>query len=712
MIKTEQTEKIQIPENENIDFSWFVAVLKENIHILAIAGFFFFIIGCFFSLKLKPSYTSAALIKIENSPYNRTYYDLLDNYEIADNNKYLFHRSQTSPANLQKYITTSPYIINDTIKRVFYDYKLNDKPLLKGYKYRNHKELDVDYVYIEDKGISKEFILEILDDKKYSIKLKDDFIIKSGKVGTLEKSINDDIYLEIKIDNIGSNYADTYKLRRDYISRAYRKLTPGLTVKEYGPDTGVVQVAYTSNDRKLSRFMLNEILDVMIDNDIKDKTYDLKEAKKFVDKQIPNLEKDLQTYDSKIKKYKTDKDIIDVEEQNTILLRKTAKLQSNIKDLELKKMALLQKYKPAHPLYVSIENQISALKDQLETSNQELKVVPHNTHELDAIQREKDTFESVYSHFLKIKQNLELMKGSTKSNIKVLTPPNFPDGRHKRLRFLLPLLLSIIGVGIITFCLMVLNYLKATVRNKFLLEKSFNTPVYANIRYSLEQDRITKNKEDNTLSYAYPFIQPVIELKRLATVFESDCLASNSNIIGISSFNHTSGRRFVVDNIASIMKQKQKKSAVVKISLYENERNGAKELDTNQNFDSITLGREIVNNGSIVNNELFNKKINELSCEYDYIFIITPPLVVSEVTSVVFSVIKNSYILVSAGRDSYTDINEIMQTHKNLDLNFKGFIFNNNSIKNYYYYRFSKLLREFSKSIRNFSFKPGTKQAS
>lgn len=311
---------------------------------------------------------------------------------------------------------------------------------------------------------------------------------------------------------------------------------------------------------------------------------------------------------------------------------------------------------------LTLKTQITALQKQENQINNKIAVNPQQTSHLTSIGREQKVKESLYIYLLQKREENELSKYYTASNMRVITPPcgsDLPTTPVKRNFLLIAFAIGLLIPGTIIYLLETLN---TRIRGRRDIE-GLSTPFIGEIPSSVKSKglfhklNIKKQKHQIRLDVAAQNTNLINEAFRmLRTNFEFVASKHGKGVVTmVTSANVSSGKTYTTSNLSAALAIKGKKVCIIDLDLRKatisrivrspkigitNYLIGQAALDEVQYEVTKYPGLFIVpvgimppNPAEILYDERLKEAIEKLREEYDYIFLDCPPVeVVADAT--------------------------------------------------------------------------------
>ncbi|MCG2957851.1 hypothetical protein KZ302_25530, partial [Escherichia coli] len=106
------------------------------------------------------------------------------------------------------------------------------------------------------------------------------------------------------------------------------------------------------------------------------KSLEAQQTLSFLDKQLPELKKQLEESERKFNKFREQYNTVDVTQESELLLKQNVALDTTKIELKQKQAELAAKYTNDHPLMAEINAQLDAVNRKTEELNATLKKLP------------------------------------------------------------------------------------------------------------------------------------------------------------------------------------------------------------------------------------------------------------------------------------------------------------------------------------------------
>ncbi len=143
------------------------------------------------------------------------------------------------------------------------------------------------------------------------------------------------------------------------------------------PATNIIQITATANDPQGAMALANTVAQVYVEENLLQKKKQALITRQFIEEQLNSLEDRLHDAEDKLKIFET----------KTGNLKMNSPIQRKLVDLQVERIALLQRYTSKHPQVQQIEDQIKELEIQLKGFSQQELDYARLSREVDVNQR-------------------------------------------------------------------------------------------------------------------------------------------------------------------------------------------------------------------------------------------------------------------------------------------------------------------------------------
>ncbi|RKG49240.1 polysaccharide biosynthesis tyrosine autokinase [Acinetobacter cumulans] len=448
------------------------------------------------------------------------------------------------------------------------------------------------------------------------------------------------------------DFKDHFFIQKQSIPAAVSNILTNYSVAEKGKMTGVLGLNYQGQDKTHITKVLNAILLAYSHQNIERRSAESAQTLKFLDEQLPELKKQLDTAEREFNKFRQQYNTVDVTKESELYLTQSVTLETQKAELEQKVAEAGAKYTNEHPVMQQMTAQLSALNKKIGELESTLKQLPDLQRRYLQLYREVEVKTQLYTSLLNSYQQLRIAKAGEIGNVRIVDTAVEPIApiAPKKLQILI---LSIFLGGFLgTLLALLRNMMRTGIKDSSQIENELDLPVYATVpRSPVQESRIKLLKKKKTIPVLAVKNNDDIaieSLRSMRTAIHFAMSSAKNNLIMISGPAPEVGKSFISTNLAAILAQSNKRVLIIDADMrrgylhkYFNTENTpglADYLNNQQNLDAIikpseisglsviTRGKSPTNPSELLSSAKFAALLEQLSPLYDHIIIDTPPV--------------------------------------------------------------------------------------
>ncbi|WP_303275467.1 polysaccharide biosynthesis tyrosine autokinase [Acinetobacter soli] len=562
-------------------------------------------------------------------------------------------------------------------------------------------KFDIQQFTVPNKYLNSALLLTLTDNKEIILTdLDKEEVVFKGKLNQNNiLSTRDGLW---KVTIFGNSLQDEYVITKQALPTAVSDFLDNYSAAERGKQTGIIGLSYQGNDTLQITNILNVILQTYKQQNIERSSAEKEQTLKFLDKQLPELKKDLDQAERQFNVFRQRYNTVDVSKESELYLTQSITLETQKAELLQKQAELSAKYTPEHPAMQEINAQLGAINSKIGELNGTLKRLPDLQRQYLQLYRDVEVKQQLYTGLLNTYQTLNVAKAGEIGNVRIVdtavepVKPIKPQGRTI-------LILSIFVGGFIGVMLALLRkMLRTGIKDSTQIENEFDLPVYATVpRSSLQESRIKllkKKKSIPILAIKHGDDVAIESLRSMRTAIHFALANAKNNIISIAGPEPEVGKSFISVNLATILAQSNKRVLLIDADLrrgYLNKYFNAEikpglseylagEVGLNEithhsevaGLDMITRGKSPANPSEALSTPQFIAFLEEIMPLYDHILIDTPP-VLAVTDGVVIA--QNAGVNLVIARHAKTHMKELELTLSRFEqagIKVNGFILN------------------------------------
>ncbi|ENU45687.1 polysaccharide biosynthesis tyrosine autokinase [Acinetobacter nosocomialis] len=577
--------------------------------------------------------------------------------------------SQKSPADPEIEILRSRMVLGQVIQNLNLDINIKDnQSSLIGklvsedqskLEYRHdavictnqNNNLIVKQLSVPEYYLDKPLKLEFKDVNQFTLTYKDQVVFN----GLLNKKniLNTDKGLwQVQLNTQGNLKDHSYTLTKLALPTAVNQFNTIYGVAEKGKMTGVIGLSYLGQDPEHITQVLNSVLNVYHEQNIERKSLESKQTLAFLEKQLPELRKQLEDSEIKFNQFREKYKTVDVNAESELLLKQNIDLEKLKIELQQKQAELSAKYTNDHPLILQIDAQITEINKKIADLNNRLTQLPETQRLYLQLYRDVKVNTELYTSLLNSYQQLKIANAGEIGNVRIIDTAVEPVKPIKPKK-LIVLILSIFVGGFIGVLIALLRkMMRSGVNDSTQIENELDLPVYATVpRSPIQETRMSilkKKKSIPILAVKSSDDIAIESLRSIRTAIHFALTSAKNNIIMIAGPSPEVGKSFISTNLATIFAQGNKRVLLIDADMRRgymhkyfdvDVKPGLSELLSGQadltqvlhktqvaNLDVITRGKSPANPSEMLSSTQFKDLLEKFQTQYDHIIIDTPPV--------------------------------------------------------------------------------------
>ena len=588
---------------------------------------------------------------------------------LGDLSKVTGGLGQKSPTDAEIEILKSRMVLGQVIHNLNLDIKIKDnqsgftaKLITQGkskLEYRHDAviyskkdySLIVNQLNVPEYYLDKPLKLEFKDANRFNL-ISNDQIVFTGVLNKNNILNTNKGLWQVKINTQGNIKEQSYTLIKLSLLTAVDQFNAIYKIAEKDKMTGVIGLSYSGQDPEHITQVLNNVLNVYHEQNIERKSLESKQTLAFLEKQLPELKKQLEDSEIKFNQFREKYRTVDVNAESELLLKQNIDLEKLKIELQQKQAELSAKYTNDHPLILQIDAQIAEINKKIGDLNNRLTQLPETQRLYLQLYRDVKVNTELYTSLLNSYQQLKIANAGEIGNVRIIDTAVEPVKPIKPQK-LIVLILSILAGGFIGVLIALLrNMMRSGVKDSAQIENELDLPVYATVpRSPIQETRMSilkKKKSIPILAVKNSDDIAIESLRSIRTAIHFALTSAKNNIIMIAGPSPEVGKSFISTNLATIFAQGNKRVLLIDADMRRgymhkyfdvDVKPGLSELLSGQadltqvlhktqvaNLDVITRGKSPTNPSEMLSSTQFKELLEQLQTQYDHIIIDTPPV--------------------------------------------------------------------------------------
>lgn len=512
----------------------------------------------------------------------------------------------------------------------------------------------------------------------------------AGVVGTPAVKATPAGNIELLVASIQANPGSDFNLLRRSRLAAIGALQRNLKLVEKGRQSGIIEASLQGPDPDLLRVVLNEVGRQYVRQNIERKAAEAEKTLAFLEVQMPQFRRQLSQAEENYTRYRNQRGTVAFDEEAKTALARMADLEAKLLEAQQRRREFVSRFTPQHPTVQTLDEQIRAWNVEIGRLNARVRAMPSVQQDAFRLERDVKVNNELYQQLRNNALQLQLVREGKIGNVRVIDDaarPEIPVAPSRITILALACALGLVGGILIALAR---NAFFRGVRNAQEIEAETNLNVYSTIPLSHAQEDLARKASDkqpgmHVLAATMPDDPAVESLRSLRTALQFAMLESSSNRILITGATPNVGKSFVSCNFAAVLASTGKRVLLIDSDLRKGHLNqyfgiprprGLSELVAGTlqpadvirrnllpNLDLITTGVLPPNPAELMMSGALATLLQQLSSQYDYLIVDTPPVLVAADTPAIAAQAGTLLLVARAGE---TQIGELHEAAKRL----------------------------------------------
>jgi tyrosine-protein kinase Etk/Wzc len=556
-------------DDADLDLPFYVNLLREHLKSILITLVLFISVSCAYAILAEPVYEASMMISVEEALPTVPKNALTDAAMMFETKKavtaemeWIRSRAVITPAveTLHLAIEARPLylpVVGAAIARVRRSEQLSEPGLfgLDGYVWGS-ESIDVRLFDVPEKFLKKPFQVKVIDSARF------DLLAPAGNT-LLRCSRNQRCRLDVEggqidlqVVHFRANAGARFILTRHPIAEVVKNIQKKLMIAELGKQSGMIEARFEAPDPVLAKTILQEIGQEYIAQNFSHKSRQAEKSLTLLDAQLPQMKQQLEDAEKKYNEFRHATGTLDVAEQTKIILQRSAAARQRQLDLQQKRLELLARFTPDHPLVGAVTRQLEAISRELNEIADHIESLPSIEQSTVRMSRDIKLRTELYVALANTAQQLRVASVSHMSNVRMVDPPVVLDEPIRPRRLLI--ILGSIPLGLVCAAAFigVRVGIRRTVEDPSKLERVLGDPiVVASIPHSDAQSFLDRENIGHPvlLAMTHPADAAMEALRSFRASLQFAMPRFQNNIVVIAGPTSHLGKSFVAANFAAVM---------------------------------------------------------------------------------------------------------------------------------------------------------------
>ncbi|MGH8273563.1 MAG: polysaccharide biosynthesis tyrosine autokinase [Gammaproteobacteria bacterium] len=705
-------------EEEGMDLREIAAVFWNGKWIIAGITAIVLALALIYAFLATPIYQANALIQIQEQ----------QNQQLGGASADVFSMllPTAAPAQTEIAIMESRSVIEPTIKKEHLDIIVDDgDPPYSG----SHADpkVRIASLAVPDDWVDKDLKLVPEGGGDYKLLSPSGKTLLEGKVGETASTRGGAV--KILVTRLDVPKGGGFPVKRVYDQEAVESLNNNFSAVEQGNDTGIVSLTLQGPHPVQTRNILNTLLNQYIRQNVAAQASQARQSLVFINKQLPKVNHTLNTAESELTKYRTEKGVVNLDAQAKSLLQSLTGLESQLTQIKLTQSSMQQRFTGNYPGLQALQGQTQDINNEINAVKSQIGNLPGKEKEYVSLLQKVQVYQQLYTALLSKSQDLQIAEAATTGSARIVdyaVTPIKPIAPRKALIGGLGLILGLF-LGIVFVFLR--RALTRSVRDASELENEFGLPVYAVVPHSDRQANLAKKAKSKrhglipVLAVADPEDPAVESVRSLRTSVNFALKDAERKIITMGGCMPGIGKSFLSINLAHVLGASGARVLLVDADLrrghLEKYMRGQKQPGLSQllsgdveleeavqasphedNVDFLPSGPFPANPYELISTPRLEDVLARCAADYDYVVIDVPPILSVAEGLIISRFATMNFLVVKAGEQTLRELRVALDRMQQNGVRLAGFIFNDLSrqaasytygryAKRYYYSRYA-----------------------
>ena len=477
--------------------------------------------------------------------------------------------------------------------------------------------------------------------------------------------------------------------------------------------TQLVDIGYVSLDPTKAAKFANALTEVFIKQDVENRTEASRYATGWLQTQLVELKKKLETSESNLNDYLKNNQIItqDVERRSEFVLDG---LKAEKARVEAELTELSKRYKSKHPRMIAITTRLETINKNIAQEKQKAYDLNAKTIQYHALKREADSDRSLYESLLRKIKETEVSNQWEASNIRIVdlaTVPRVPFSPNRKSDVSRGITIGFVFGTILAF---VLEYLDSTVKTAEDIESYVRLPFLGYAPSARQEAKSKVPKDIDLLCQRMPHSRFAEAYRSIRTsiIFSSPEDKPLKTML-ITSASPQEGKSTITMNMGIVFAHSNEKTLIIDADMHRSRVANSFGVDNTIGLSSFLAGTSTLeasikhtfipnlfllpsgptppNPAELLTSTKSRNLLEELKTKFDRIIIDSPPILTVTDAAILANMTDGVVYVI---RGSFRNIEVILKSRQRLNevkARVIGVILNNVNVKredSYYYYHY------------------------
>lgn len=574
-----------------------------------------------------------------------------------------------------------------------------DVPFLSGYAWGN-ESVHVTRIQLPERVQSMGFRLIAGPNGRYTLTDASDHQILQGQVGaTASGKLPGVGTVKIFVQSLKARTGTRFKV--SYVPRpaAIGSLQSRLKIVEQPQGSGLLNLTFSGPSPARAEAQLDAIMSSYLQKNVEKQSEQAQRRLQFLKKQLPDLKKERDTAEKKLRAYQTKSGTLDLSSEANAIFQRLTNLDQQIAQTDLQRQELLQEYTQQAPQVETVNDKMATLQRRRDDIQKQLKKLPNAESKLLELRREVEVNNELYTQLLNTSQGLEITKAGITGVSHIVDVAYASNGKIAPKRTLTGIIGILAGLVAAILLLLTRALLRVTIDNPNELESRYGVPVYATVPYSnWEQTIKRRNRGYNLLAVHQPDEPAVESIRSLRTSLQFAMIEGDTKFIAITGPTPGCGKSFIASNIAALVAQTGARVLLVDGDMRRGELYKTFNLEQSpgfsdvlsgkvapsdaiqhspvENLDIMVTGKRPPNPAELLVSRYLEDMKSALNNQYDYVIFDLPPVLNVTDANIVARHAGATFLVVRSEHSTGHEVDQAMRRMHRDGISLTGAVFN------------------------------------
>jgi tyrosine-protein kinase Etk/Wzc len=632
-------------------------------------------IGSFYAMWVRPSYTSDALLQVNvKGSSSKSTKALGEMGAVLD---------LASPADAEIELIKSRMVLSYVVAA---EHLYLWAVPVGSWDRLMHREgrMDLDSLRIPPKVRVQKWMAEVKGEDSYSVISPDGKKVLDGKVGDVFTAPYAGDTLAIRVNFMDARQGQKFILVQGSPVKAERALAGGLNVAEKGKQTGIISVRYSHRYPDRAASILNTIAKTYLRQNVEMRSAEAEKTLEFLEGQLPGVKAKLDSAEKVLADYRYKIGSVDMTGETKAHLDKEGQLQRQIMQLEQERQATMRLFKAEHPNVQTIVKQQSKLRAELAALKKNAEKMPLTQQEVKRLQEEVEVNNEVYTNMLNNIQQLRVVRAGEVGNVRIVDFAQAEQSQTKPNKSRIIMASVVFGFIFGVLFVFLLYILRNGVKSTSQIERETGLSVFAKIPQS--PNKLLRGHKH--LHHGAPFVLQNPEdkvsesFRSLQTALMFLMPKPEHSVVLVMGLIPGVGKSFVSLNLAATIAASGKKVLLIDADMRRGVIHGRSKfgladvlagiatLDTaisqkhDDNLYVMNAGKTKLAACELLRSDAMDKLLKEAREKFDMVIVDTPPLNLVTDAELICPLVDFSLFVLHYGRHSMEEIKETVERVK------------------------------------------------